>query len=532
LRLLAVHTMGHDTGLALFEDERLLFAVETERLTRVRHDHRVETSIEHLWEATGLKPADVDVLAFSTNVRNNLAQIDDYEAIGEAIERGQLHAESRSAFLGGSKRCFVVAHEASHAALACHHGNWADGMLVLVNEGHGSFSRNSTFVHRRGSLRLLEHDALPWYGTGFGWTLHAYLAGFGRSPSIAGTLMAMGGYGSHSAEAESALLAVPRGLASEKKAAQEQLLQPLFAYFARNTEFAERANLIHIFQKQFTEAVVDYCARQMADQGCSALALSGGCALNLHANTALRRSVCPALAIPPNCNDSGQALGAAVYALELCLGVRPAPFSQYSCGIPINVDAAREAAEQAGLRTQPAHPTRIVEALAGGAVVALARGTSELGPRALGNRSLLASTVVPGMRQRVSERIKERQWFRPLGCVMRTERFAELFGDSPVSPYMLFNYDMPPGLAPAATHFDGTSRIQTLDRDVNPALWEILAEYERHTGEAALINTSLNGPRLPIAYRSDDVINDFLNREVDLFVFDELMACRNGVMPS
>jgi carbamoyltransferase len=519
--------MGHDTGLALFEDGRLLFAVETERLTRIRHDHRVETALEHLWEATAFGPRDIDLLVFSTNVRNALAKIDDCHRIGEAIERGQLHAESRSALLGDSKPCLVVAHEASHAALACHHGDWATPMFVLVNEGHGSFSRNSSFVHDRGSLTLVEHDALPWYATGFGWTLLAYLVGLGRSPSAAGTLMAMGGYGNISEAAEATLLRVARNVHLEARAAQERQLQPLFEYVQRTTEFAERADLIRTFQELFTNTVADYCARQLAKHNCAHLGLSGGCALNLHANTTIRRGSGQSPAIPPNCNDSGQALGAAIYALEFYIGQRPQPYSQYSCGTPLDVASARAAAERAGLHIGPVDNARIVEALANGAVVALARGASELGPRALGNRSLLASTVTPGMRTRVSEQIKERQWFRPLGCVMRRERFGELFPGQLPSPFMLFNYDMPKGLAPAATHTDDTSRIQTLERDVNPMLWELLADYEKHTAEPALINTSLNGPRLPIAYRSEDVLSDFLDRDVEMFVFDDFMAWRN-----
>jgi carbamoyltransferase len=526
LKILAVHTMGHDTGLCVFEDGQLLFAVETERLTRVRHDHRVESALEHVWSVNGLSPDDIDLLVFSTNVRNSLAQIDDYDAIAEAIERGQLHAEGRSSLLGTSKPCLVVAHEASHAALACHHAGWPDGMLVLVNEGHGTFSRNSCFVHDRGSLKLVDHDALPWYGTGFGWTLLAYMVGFGRSPSAAGTLMATGGYGTYSAAAEAALLSVAPNVHLETRTAQERQLQPLFEYLQKITDFSGRADLVRTFQELFTASVHDYCAGQMAARQCSTLGLSGGCALNLHANTDVRRRLSRSLAIPPNCNDSGQAIGAAVYALQFYLGRRPEAFSQYSCGSPLDTAAARAAAERAGLRVENADPARIVDALAGGAVVALARGVSELGPRALGNRSLLASTVVPGMRERVSERIKERQWFRPLGCVMRTERFAELFPGEEPSPFMLFNYEMTDGLAPAATHVDGTSRIQTLDRDVNPMLWEILAEYETRTGEPALINTSLNGPRLPIAYSSDDVLSDFMNREVDVFVLENLIAWR------
>jgi hypothetical protein len=98
--------------------------------------------------------------------------------------------------------------------------------------------------------------------------------------------------------------------------------------------------------------------------------------------------------------------------------------------------------------------------IASGMVVAMAQGCSELGPRALGNRSVLASAHVRGMRKRVSEELKGREWYRPMGGVIALEAFDELFGGQHESPYMLFNYDLPEIEGPEARHVDGSSRLR------------------------------------------------------------------------
>ncbi len=525
--VLAMHTMGHDTGVAIFNDGALAFALETERLTRLRHDHNIAATLDHLWEATDLRPEQIDLLVFSTNVRNTIAQIDDFEAHHRAIEGGQLHALSRSSLLGHSLPCLIVAHEASHAALACHYAGWADNTLVLVNEGRGTFSRNSCFVYRDQTLTLVERDGLPWYGTGFGWSALGFMLGLGDSPSAAGTAMALGGYGAFSNEAAALLRSIDSAFHNTPREAQRPQAQPLLNYLEANPGFAERASLMATFQELFCSAVVTYCQRQLAAHGCDRLGLGGGCALNLPTNSALQRDLATPIAIPPNCNDSGQAIGAALYALAFYLGIRPHPYAIDNCGLPLSNAEAEEALARAGLRSAPLDLPILARRLADGAVVAFAQGRSELGPRALGNRSLLASACRPGMRKKLSEELKQRQWYRPLACVMREERFAQHYPDERPSPYMLYHYPMPDGLAPEATHADGSSRIQTLDRAANPALWDLLREYERQTGEASLINTSLNGPGKPIAYRAQDILDDFLDRAVDVFVFNDLMAFRD-----
>lgn len=527
MRLLALHTMGHDTGACLYEDGRLVAAMEAERLSRVKHDHRVQPALEYVLAAAGRSGADVDALALSTNVNPALAQIPDLRALHRRIESGELHVETTSNLLGRPLPCLVVAHETSHAAMALHVAGWPRRCLVLVNEGRGTFSRNACLRYADGALELLEHDRLPWYGTGFGWSALGYLLGFGHSPSVAGRVMAMAGYGTESAAATDLLRGIDPDLHRLSKAEQREPIQPLIDHLERHPGFDARADLVRSFQQLFSATVVEYARERLAAAGCDALAFSGGCALNLDANTRVRRELSPALVVPPNPNDAGQALGAAVYALQVRWGVRPEPFDVYRCGTALDPDEAGTAALDAGLRIAEGGPERIAERLAADEVVALAHGPAELGPRALGNRSLLASASAAGMKVLVSERIKEREWFRPLACVMREEVAARLFPDQQPSPHMLFNYDMPSGLAPQATHVDGTSRVQTVTRTANPLLYEILAAYEARTGEQALINTSLNGPGRAIALRPADVLGDFLTRQVDVFAFDGLIATRS-----
>lgn len=528
MKLLALHSMGHDTGACVYDDTRLVAAIETERLTRVKHDHRASLAVDYVLRMAGLAPSAIDQLVFSTNVSPKLARIPGIERIQRRIGGGLLHVEARSHMLGHPLPCIVVAHEASHAAVAHHVAGWPDGGLALVNEGRGTFSRNALMSYSKRSLELVERDPLPWYGTGFGWSALGYLLGFGASPSVAGRIMAMAGHGIATPAVTELLRAIDGNLHHFTRERQQKHVQPLLTYLDAHRDFRTRADLMQSFQQLFTATVADYCRDRLSRWGTDALVLSGGCALNLDANSVIRRTVAPGLVVPPNCNDAGQALGAAVYALQICFGLEPEPFDVYRCGGPLRAGDANGAAADTDLRICDADPSTTAQRLAAGEVVALAHGRAELGPRALGNRSLLASASLPGMKARVSERIKRREWFRPLACAMRAEVFAELLPDEEPSPHMLFSYEMPPSVAPEANHVDGTSRVQTVARTDNPVLYTILEAYEAETGEVALINTSLNGPGRAIALDATDVLDDFMDRDVDVFVFDGLMAQRSA----
>jgi carbamoyltransferase len=528
MNVLGIHSLGHDTGVSYFEDGRLVVSLETERLTREKHDHRAELVLQHFFDRGLVDPARIDLVAASTGVRDRVLHLADYDAAMARILGGALHHETTCEIAGRRVPCLVVLHEASHAALALHYAGYAEPSLVFVNEGRGHVSRNSLYRYDGDRLELLEADALPWYATGWGWSALGWLLDMGIGPGVAGKVMALGAFGSDSAEAEALFHGIdPRvlsDLAIRDRAGEALRGHPLF-----RDGFESQASAVHTLQRMFTETLCDYLEDRLRAQGATVLGLGGGCALNINTNSALRRRLAGTrIAIPPACNDAGHCLGAAIYAHKVLQGIATAPFPVYSNGIAESPEEMAAAAAGAGLALRPVDLAYLAARLAEGAVVSLCQGASEIGPRALGNRSLLASPRVPGMKQRLSEGIKQREWFRPLGSVMRQERFAADFPGEPSSPHMLYAYDCPPEMMPEATHRDGTSRIQTLTAEDNPFLHNLLAEFEGASGAPALINTSLNRRNRAIATRAADVIEDFLDRDVDLFVFGDRMAERQN----
>ncbi|MHC3454961.1 carbamoyltransferase C-terminal domain-containing protein [Streptomyces prasinus] len=524
MKVLSLHSAGHDTGVAYFEDGRLVFAVETERLTRVKHDHRSDVALRHVLEQECVDTDGIDLVAVSTPVRSGLLRIPDMDRALERTAAGALHHRTVCEMLGRRVECVVVTHELSHAALAAHYAGWEEDTVVLVNEGRGQLTRSSLFRVSGGALKWVEKDPLPWYGNGFGWTAIGYLLGFGPSPSVAGKVMAMGGYGQPDARIREQLLAVDPEVMNDRELA-ERVRADLAGRPEFDSGFETASHVVATFQEMFTGAVREVLDRHVTRTGDGAgpIALGGGCALNIVANSALRAEYGRDIAIPPACGDAGHLAGAGLYALSQVAGVKPKPFSVYHNGGGESRADVLSAVQGAGLRAVAYDRSEVAGVLAAGGVVALTQGAAELGPRALGHRSLLGSPEVSGMRERMSEKLKQREWYRPLGAVMRDERFAELYPEEAPSPYMLFEYRLPDGTAPEARHVNGTCRIQTLGPDQD-RLHGLLDEFEKLSGVPALINTSLNGPGRPIAHTARDVLDDFAHSDVDLFVFDDLMV--------
>ncbi|HYY97447.1 MAG TPA: carbamoyltransferase C-terminal domain-containing protein, partial [Pyrinomonadaceae bacterium] len=318
---------------------------------------------------------------------------------------------------------------------------------------------------------------------------------------------------------------------ADRKSRPEQEVEfaEIAAALGPSCTFGEKADAVATLQQVFNETVSDFLTRSMERFEVEKLALGGGCALNVLLNTQLRDELKIDLHIAPACNDSGQALGAAVYAQMFHLGIRPSAFSVYSNGLPPDACETASLLRSSGLSARAYSAEAAASVLASGGVVAFCTGVSEIGPRALGNRSLLADPSVPGMRERVSVRLKGRESFRPLSPVMRQERFRELLPSEPDSPHMLYAYNVGDEHIREAVHVDGTARIQTVKAEDNPRLHALLEAFEELTGVPALINTSLNAQGRAIAYRPADVLDDF-GASVDLFVFDDVMATRGGTV--
>ena len=159
------------------------------------------------------------------------------------------------------------------------------------------------------------------------------------------------------------------------------------------------------------------------------------------------------------------------------------------------------------------------------------QGRSEIGPRALGNRSILADPRTPEMKDKLNKRVKHRQAFRPFAPVVLAERANEVFEcDGRDSPFMLLAERVRPEWReriPAIVHVDGTARVQTLRKDQNERLYQLLKEFDAITGVPVLLNTSFNVKGEPVVETPEDAIECFLSTGIDYLVLHDLLMEKN-----
>jgi carbamoyltransferase len=165
-------------------------------------------------------------------------------------------------------------------------------------------------------------------------------------------------------------------------------------------------------------------------------------------------------------------------------------------------------------------------------VIGWFQGGSEFGPRALGNRSLLADPRKPEMKDILNKRVKHRQAFRPFAPIVLAERMKEVFEGDEDSPFMLIAKPVRPewrDKIPAIVHVDGTARVQTVREATNPMLYRLLKEFEALTGVPVLINTSFNIKGEPIVETPQDAVNCFLTTGVDHLVIHDTIVSKSAM---
>ena len=295
--------------------------------------------------------------------------------------------------------------------------------------------------------------------------------------------------------------------------------------------------------QEVTEEIVLRVGRHAGDlTGESVACMAGGVALNCVANRRLLdEGPFEEIWVQPAAGDAGGALGAALrgwYRLSGC--DRPADGA--GDGMrgaflgpafdPDEVQAWLDGGDRPFERIADsgARAERIADLLVSGSVVARCSGRMEFGPRALGNRSILADARDPLIRDHLNREVKGRENFRPFAPIVLAERAAEWFDLSVDSPYMTLVAPVlqhRQSMIPATTHVDGTARVQTVHRRLHPELHAILTAFERKTECPVLVNTSLNVRGEPMACTPDDAYGCFLASGIDHLVIEEFLLDRS-----
>lgn len=263
------------------------------------------------------------------------------------------------------------------------------------------------------------------------------------------------------------------------------------------------------------------------------ISMAGGCALNSVANgKALLETPFKETCIQPAAGDDGLALGAALYVSNSVLkeGKRWTMKNAY-LGDEYSDEVVKPELDARGVRYEKlerdALIERTVEEISNGNVIGWFQGRMEWGPRALGNRSILAHPGFPGMKDILNARIKHREAFRPFAPAVLAERQSEIFEQDHPSPFMLHVYKIRPEWRErlsAVNHVDDTGRLQSVARDENPLYYDLISKFDQETGIPVILNTSFNENE-PIVCRPSEAIECFLRTKMDVLVIGSFF-CR------
>lgn len=268
------------------------------------------------------------------------------------------------------------------------------------------------------------------------------------------------------------------------------------------------------FEEVFLELVDKYLV-QYSDLP---VVLVGGCALNILLNTRLKQELNKEIFVPPNPNDCGIASGMMLYHLK----PQQAVDLTYA-GVPILdkdmlMAYCEEACHVSSLNTEV-----LVNDLANGKIVGVVRETSEHGPRALGNRSIMCNPSYENMKDILNSKVKNREWYRPFAPVVRLEDVSTYFEFEGESRWMSFCPKVKPEWREkltSITHVDGTARVQTVTKEQNEFLYNLLTDFKEKTGIGVLLNTSFNVNGKPILSTIKDAVTVFQSTKMDCLLIE------------
>ncbi|MDJ0643010.1 MAG: carbamoyltransferase C-terminal domain-containing protein [Erythrobacter sp.] len=541
-----------DGGASLIVDGKLSGAIAEERLTRQKHCGGFRNAAEALLGRAGLCESDLD-LVVACNYGDE-PNIDLYQDFG---------------FPDNVPIAMIPSHHLAHAYTAFLPSPF-DEALVLVadNEGailgprvHKDMWRNAmerlTVYHGKGhEIRLLERDMETEDAASLGelYGNMTRLLGLGNYLN-AGKTMALAAYGDPSVFRHVRMLELEAGgrvrcaMRNEYLNASDEIRRffseqgvDLPGPCERYEEGSDPvwANLAAAVQEQLEEALLHKVRHWVEATGINTLCLAGGVALNCVANRRLLdETPLVDIFVQPNSGDQGLSLGAALYGWHVIGGqTRRVPFDEKAAyfGQSFEEKDFLAAVQDFGGDFDFTRCEDVVgtasDRLAEGQIIGWFQGRSEWGPRALGNRSILADPRDISMKDRINASIKHREAFRPFAPVVLEHRAAEFFEIDRPSPFMTIVAKVRPEASHAlgaVRHVDETARVQTVSQDQNPLLFRLISRFEEATGLPVLLNTSFNDNGEPVVEGPIDALSCFERTGLDcLFIGENLVERREA----
>lgn len=431
----------------------------------------------------------------------------------------------------------IINHHLAHAA-ASYYSSTLSESAILVVDGRGSDKETqSLFVGRANDIQLIEKS--KDIGIGLLYASVTQLIGFGLLQE--GKTMGLAPYGSPAVTGKKHEKLLPiKGKFSGVSADYSDLCIE-DSYELRvpiDVSSPERkAQAAFEVQEECEHEMLRLAKYARETTGLKNLCIGGGVGLNSVANyKVLEAKLFDNLYINPACSDTGIALGAALWGYHALLG-RPRltePLTPFVGPVYSKQDIDAAILPHGDLYRISGDESfeRAADLLAKNFIVASFQDRSEMGPRALGNRSIMMSPLTQENKDVLNARVKFRESFRPFAPACMLEHVQEYFEIDVPSPYMLLVPDVRSDkrtVIPAVTHVDGSGRLQTLTADLNPVFYRLASLFKARTGVPVLLNTSFNVNGEPIVETPDDAIRCFKNTNIDALLIDNNLLIKSHI---
>jgi carbamoyltransferase len=550
-------SVGHDKGAAIIEDGKLLVAITEERITRIKNDGAYSggkiplDSMRYCLDYLGITFKDIDLFVYSTtemkdDVESQLKSFFQNSKLPEIIFIPHHLSHAYSSFFSSNfDDAVVIVADASGSILT--HTNkmmdwypdvsrvglaidqdWTEGISIyhFTKENYKEVYKkwikypvpidtnddvSLGTIYSEGSLQLVfepNHNTWP-----------------------AGKLMGLASYANQDLVNETPFFV-------EKK--ENDIFIPNNRIFPRVTwksDFYSRACVAGIYQREQERASLILAEIGKDLTNSKNVCVAGGSFLNCNSNEQILKSGLyeNCYFIPPS-DDSGIPLGCAWYGYQKLMNISEVEVLKPYTG--------KKYTEQEIVSAINKYPNldyikfddfdELLEIvsywLTQNRVIGWFQGSSELGPRALGNRSILASPIQKWMTGHINSDIKKREWYRPFAPAVMFEHQSEIFESDVFSPYMLVTTSVKEewrNKIPAVVHIDNSARHQSVTKESNEKFYRLIESFYKKTDVPVLLNTSFNGPHEPIVESPEDAIKTFMSQNLDLLVIENYLFKNN-----
>jgi carbamoyltransferase len=560
-KILGVSCYYHDAAAALIEDGRVIVAAEEERFTRRKHDSGLpRNAIRFCLDYTQTSPEALDRVVFYDKPLKKLERaLQSTKAHGQGESQSvdwhlqnYVHRESRLTddlhdVIGAAPPVQFCEHHLSHAASAFYMSPFEEAAIVTV-DGVGEWATTGVYVGEGAQIRQLKEIRYP-HSLGLYYAAMTAYLGFEVNEGEY-KVMGLASYGKPSFDQKiTQLLRLHQDgsfennleyfsyMHDEKRMYTQSLVNLLGPARDPTEPVTDRhRDIAASMQKLCEEALINLARSVREETGLQNLCMAGGVAHNVVANSRiLAEGGFTDLWIQPASGDSGGAVGGALYSYHAMGGPRQPAMEYDTClGPSFSNEIIKEALGDFGaeyeLLDEAELVTRTADLINQNLVVGWFQGRMEFGPRALGCRSILANPCQASMKETLNARIKFREEFRPFAPAA-LEEYANLYFElEGRSPYMLYCPRVRPdkrSVIPAVTHVDGTARVQTVSKTMNPRFHALIEAFRQRSGVPVVINTSFNVKGEPIVCTPSDALKCFYGTDIDALAIGDFIVWKS-----